>query len=143
MVRFFTAAYLLFSTIPVSAAPIQVDLELVLAIDTSSSVSPEEYRLQVQGLAMAFRDPTVLAAIRGIGNQGIAVTLVQWAKGSEQVQALPWARVRNREQAEMTACLERHPELTVGQVAKIVPFQREADLTRYVDLLRQAGLPDE
>ena len=46
-------------------------------------------------------------------------------------------------QAEMTACLERHPELTAGQVAKIVPFQREADLTRYVDLLRQAGLPDE
>ncbi len=99
MMRFFIAAYLLLSTFPVSAVPIQVDL-LVLAIDTSSSVSPEEYRLQVQGLAEAFRDPTVLAAIRGIGNLGIAVTLVQWAKGNEQVQALPWARVRNREQAE-------------------------------------------
>ena len=45
-------------------------------------------------------------------------------------------------QTEMAACLERHPDLTSGQVAKIVPFQREADLTRYLDLLRQAGLPE-
>ena len=33
-------------------------------------------------------------------------------------------------QAEMATCLARHPDLTSGQVATIVPFQHEADLAR-------------
>jgi adenylate cyclase len=45
--------------------------------------------------------------------------------------------------AEMKTCLEYHPDLTAGKVAKIVPLQRETDLARYMDLLRQAGLPEE
>ena len=36
-----------------------VDLELVLAVDSSSSVSPGEFNLQMQGLAQAFRSPDV------------------------------------------------------------------------------------
>ena len=44
---------------------------------------------------------------------------------------------------EMTACLAHHPDLSAGKVAEIVPLKREADLTRYLALLRSAGLPDE
>ena len=46
-------------------------------------------------------------------------------------------------QAEMATCLAHHPDLTAGKVAKIIPFQQEADLARYLDLLRRAGLPEE
>jgi adenylate cyclase len=45
--------------------------------------------------------------------------------------------------AEVSAYLEINPGLTIGQVRMIVPFQKEEDLERYCDLLRQAGLPEE
>ena len=44
--------------------------------------------------------------------------------------------------AEMTACLEHHPDLNAQKVAEIVPLQRETDLAQYLDLLRSAGLPE-
>ena len=44
--------------------PVPVDLRLVLAIDSSSSVQMSQYYLQLQGYAAAFRHPDVLAAVR-------------------------------------------------------------------------------
>jgi adenylate cyclase len=44
--------------------------------------------------------------------------------------------------AEVSAYLKINPGLTIGQVRMIVPFQKEEDLERYLDLLRQAGLPE-
>ena len=46
-----------------------VDLELVLAVDVSASVSPAELALQRGGLADAFRDPAVHAAIETAGGK--------------------------------------------------------------------------
>ena len=40
-----------------AAAETPVELELVLAIDTSSSVDTREFSLQVGGYAAAFREP--------------------------------------------------------------------------------------
>jgi adenylate cyclase len=45
--------------------------------------------------------------------------------------------------AEVSAYLRINPTMTIGKVRMIVPFQKEEDLERYLDLLRQAGLPDE
>ena len=45
--------------------------------------------------------------------------------------------------AEVSAYLKINPGLTIGQVGMMVPFQKEEDLERYCDLLRQAGLPEE
>ncbi len=45
--------------------------------------------------------------------------------------------------AELSAYLRNNPTLTIGQVRRIVPYQKDEDLERYLDLLRQAGLPDE
>ena len=50
-----------------AAAQQPVDLELVLAVDISASVSTEEYDLQMGGLANAFRNPIIAAAIRASG----------------------------------------------------------------------------
>lgn len=79
--------------LPAQAEP--VDLELVLAIDTSISVNPQEYTLQVAGLARAFRDPRVHAAIRAAGERGIAVSLVQWASQNEQAVMIGWSKIQD------------------------------------------------
>ncbi len=40
------------------------------------------------------------------------------------------------------ALLEVNPDFTLAQVPQIAPFKKKEDLDRYVDLLRQAGLPE-
>ncbi len=81
----------------------QVDLELVLAVDASSSVSTAEFDLQIQGLARAFRDPRVLQAIRAAGDLGLAVSLIQWSDTRKQVLAVDWTLVADPEGAKAFA----------------------------------------
>lgn len=57
-----------------------VDLELALAVDASGSVDDNEYRLQIEGIAAAFRDPAVKEAIRSGPSGRIAVNVVIWAE---------------------------------------------------------------
>ncbi len=76
-----------------------VDLELVLAVDTSSSVSPGEFNLQMQGLAEAFRNSAVHGAIQASGDLGIAVAMVQWSDNRKQTVAIDWKMVRDRNSA--------------------------------------------
>ena len=68
-----------------------VDLELVLAVDVSGSIRPTEFALQRRGLAEAFRDPAVHAAIETVG--GIAVALLHWAGPREQDLVVDWSLV--------------------------------------------------
>jgi Protein of unknown function (DUF1194) len=67
-----------------------VDLALVLALDVSGSVDEDEFDLQRQGLAKAFLNPAIIAAIRSGANKRIAVTVVQWAGFGHQHVSLPW-----------------------------------------------------
>ena len=92
-----------------------VDLELVLAVDTSTSVDPQEFALQSQGLAEAFLHPDVVAAIRFAGTQGVAVTLVQWAGEARQAVAVDWHVVRDgRTAAELSAKISASPRAIRG-----------------------------
>ena len=74
-----------------------VDLELVLAVDASSSVSAEEFDLQMRGFAEAFRHPAVAAAIRATGELGIAVAMIQWSDNRRQHLAIDWAHLTTQE----------------------------------------------
>ena len=80
-----------------------VDLELVLAVDASSSVSVEEFDLQMRGFADAFRHPAVSAAIRATGELGIAVAMIQWSDNRRQHMAIDWAHLTTPESAEAFA----------------------------------------
>ena len=71
----------------------EVDLELVLAFDCSYRVSDVEFALQLGGLAGAFRDPVVLAAIAVATPRGVAVSLVQWSGRDHQREVVPWTHV--------------------------------------------------
>jgi hypothetical protein len=76
-----------------ACAETEVDLQLVLAVDTSGSVSEERFALQQKGYAAAFGNPRLLEAIRAGARGAIAVTMVQWTGPALQVQVLPWMRV--------------------------------------------------
>ena len=68
------------------------DLALVLAVDVSGSVDPQEYRIQMDGLAAALRDGVVAEALMG---QNAVVTLIQWTGSTRQRQTLPWTEMRD------------------------------------------------
>ena len=70
-----------------------VDLELILAVDASLSVSLDEYLMQVRGLAAALRSPEVIAAIERVGDAGIAVAVVQWSSANQQEMSLGWTHI--------------------------------------------------
>jgi hypothetical protein len=67
---------------------VPVGLELVLAVDISSSVDDTEYALQMTGIANAFRSPEIIALIEQ--QRGIAITLFQWSSRIDTRFAIPW-----------------------------------------------------
>ena len=75
---------------PDAAAAEKVDLALVLAVDCSYSVDASEFRLQIKGLADAFRRSDIHGAITAGASRRIAVTLMQWSDDKNQLLALPW-----------------------------------------------------
>lgn len=72
-----------------------VALELVLAIDCSSSVSAAEFELQRRGLSEAFRHPDVVMALRTLGDHGLAISLVQWSGNRMQRTSVEWTLVND------------------------------------------------
>ena len=70
-----------------------VDLELVLAVDASGSITTGTLEFQLRGHAAAFRDPQVADALTVGGNKAIAVTLVQWAGPNTLETVVPWTRI--------------------------------------------------
>jgi Protein of unknown function (DUF1194) len=99
----------------VAQGPRPVDLELVLAVDTSSSVSPDEFNLQMQGLAHAFRDPAVQGAIQAAGDLGIAVAMVQWSDNRKQTVAIDWQMIQDAPSAEAFAReIDNTPRFLIG-----------------------------
>jgi hypothetical protein len=85
------------------AAEVQVDTQLVLAVDASGSVNMYRFDLQKKGYAAAFRNPRVLSAIRSGMLQAIAVTMHQWTGPRLQVHVVPWMVVKDEASAEALA----------------------------------------
>jgi hypothetical protein len=67
-----------------------VDLELVLAVDASSSIDIGEYGLELRGIARGFRDPAVREAIRSGPTRRIAVNVVIWGQQRYAKQWTGW-----------------------------------------------------
>ena len=92
-----------------------VDLELVLAVDSSSSVSDQEFDLQMKGIAAAFQSEAVVGAIQAAGDRGIAVTLIQWSDNVSQSTAVDWMKVSDMASAEaFSREIEAAPRYLVG-----------------------------
>src|ERR1700710_2177029 len=72
------------------AAGTEVDLTLVLAVDVSLSMDPEEQRVQRDGYIAAFRSEAVQTAVRQGLIGRVAVTYVEWAGVGSQYVVVPW-----------------------------------------------------
>ncbi|MBB4648880.1 hypothetical protein GGQ99_000602 [Aminobacter niigataensis] len=83
-----------------SLAVEQVDVELVLAVDVSLSMSPDELEIQRHGYAAALTHERVLQAIAEGAHGKIAVTYVEWAGSTSQIVIVPWTVIANRADAE-------------------------------------------
>jgi Protein of unknown function (DUF1194) len=68
----------------------EVDVALVLAVDVSWSMDPDEQELQRNGFVEAFRSPQVHDAIRNGMLGRIAVTYFEWAGVPHQQVVVPW-----------------------------------------------------
>ncbi len=71
----------------------EVDLLLVLAVDASGSIDPDEFRLQREGYAEALAHPAVLAAIRGKPHGAIGVAMVEWGAPGGAATVVDWMRL--------------------------------------------------
>jgi len=63
---------------------------LILAMDVSNSVDPGEYRLQVDGLATALRDPEIAEIL--VRDQ-VALSVIQWSGVDAQEVSLDWTQM--------------------------------------------------
>ena len=72
-----------------------VAIELVLALDSSASVDREEFQLQLDGLALAFRDAEVQQAIEHLKPFGAAVAVLQWGAPGETRIVLPFTHLES------------------------------------------------
>lgn len=85
------------------AAEIEVDVELVLAVDVSRSMAPRELEIQRRGYAEALISEDVVRAIEGGLIGQIALRYVEWAGFQSQRVIVDWTLVRNRQDAEKVA----------------------------------------
>jgi hypothetical protein len=80
-----------------------VDVELVLAVDVSYSMDPEEQALQREGYIQALTSREFLSALREGANGKIAVTYFEWAGANDQKIVVPWRVIDGPESADAFA----------------------------------------
>ena len=79
----------------------EVDLELVLLVDVSRSMSEDELELQRRGYAEALVSEDVFKAVQSGLLQTLALTYVEWA-GSQQI-VVDWQLIQTREDLDAFA----------------------------------------
>ena len=85
------------------ANAVPVDVELVIAVDVSYSMDPDEQALQREGYILALTSKEFLQALRQGANGKIAVTYFEWAGQSDQKIIMPWRLIDGPEAADAVA----------------------------------------
>ncbi len=94
-------------------------LALVLAIDVSRSVNSADYALQFRGLADAFRDEQVRAAILG-GGATVAASAFEWSGEGYQSLVADWSLLMTADDLDKFASrLENHSRTHLGKKTAI------------------------
>src|SRR5262245_2199889 len=82
---------------------VPVDVELVLAVDISYSMEPDEQKLQREGYQLALTSPELMRALREGINGRIAVTYFEWAGNFDRRVIVPWRVIDGPESADVFA----------------------------------------
>lgn len=95
-----------------------VDIELILAVDISGSIDPDEAKLQRDGYARAIADPAVVKAIRTGVHGRIAVSYFEWADATSQGSLVEWMLISDQASAEaVSRRLQEHPIRTARRTS--------------------------
>jgi hypothetical protein len=82
---------------------IPVDVELVLAVDVSYSMDPDEQALQREGYIAAITSPEFMRALRQGMHAKVAMTYFEWAGSHHQQIIVPWRLIDGPESADAFA----------------------------------------
>jgi hypothetical protein len=74
----------------VPRAAADVDLELILAVDVSYSMDPDEQALQREGYILGLTSSEFLSALKQGAHGRIAITYFEWAGIADQKVLVPW-----------------------------------------------------
>ena len=77
----------------------EVDVALVLAVDSSGSISEQRLAMQIHGYIDALRHPAFIEAIRGGRRGRIGLTYVTWTDARRQDQVVPWRVIADQSSA--------------------------------------------
>ncbi|TIS54324.1 MAG: DUF1194 domain-containing protein [Mesorhizobium sp.] len=116
---FFAVAPQAHSTGRLAGGLAEVDLQLILAVDVSPSMSRVEQRVQRDGYVGAFRHADIASAIKAGERGRIAVLYLEWAGPSQQTVIAPWTIVESREDALTLADRLAALSLTEGRGTSI------------------------
>jgi hypothetical protein len=86
-----------------SQSAIPVDVELIIAVDVSYSMDPDEQALQREGYVQALKSKQFLQALREGANARIAIMYFEWAGQNDQKILMPWRLIEGPESADAVA----------------------------------------
>jgi hypothetical protein len=86
-----------------SPGAISVDTELVIAVDVSNSMDPEEQALQREGYITGLTSREFLNALHDGINGRIAITYFEWAGPLDQKKVIPWRLIDGLDTAAAVA----------------------------------------
>ena len=113
----------------------EVDLALVLAVDVSRSMDPDEQELQRQGFVEAFRSPLVHEAIRNGMLGRITVSYMEWSGERNQTVVVPWTILDGPE-----AAVEFSERLARAPIGRIFQTSISGAIDFSVGLLNESGV---
>jgi len=85
-----------------AAEPLATDVNIVTALDISDSISLDDIRLELQGMAQAIQDARVHRAIQAGANRRIGFAVFAWHRNRFPV-AVPWMVIASPEDARRAA----------------------------------------
>jgi hypothetical protein len=77
----------------------EVDLELIVAVDISYSMDPDELAVQREGYAQAIASPEFLRALKDLRYKKVALTYFEWSSRNDQKIVIPWRVIDGPESA--------------------------------------------
>lgn len=98
---------------PSAQAQDAVDTALVMAVDISQSVDENRYRLQMEGIAQALEDASVIRVITSGPRKSILFTLIGWADRAKV--PLPWTWIGSPSDAAAVARMLRSLPSSSGE----------------------------
>ena len=83
-------AFVIFWAVLCAARALACETALILTMDVSNSVDPGEYRLQINGLALALQDPVIAEVLV---RDRVALSVIQWSGADKQEVSIDWRQM--------------------------------------------------